>query len=250
MKKTLIIIISVLILLAGFIGYKGFIYNKYKIEGSPFIKLIDFNKKIQISKLEPNEEKVYSQYKNIEFLVNENFIFNEEESNSSDEVGIGFNAYYLNYESTNVYGSQIRIGNNFKIYESLINNDYTIYNKYANDMYDVNIKEIFEKHDIKDNKSLYYAIFKDSNRKVNITSSKEELQYIYILRTLSNIILMGEEFYFIDGDLNGYIVNVRNKIYEAHLYINNEEYIISFWNNKEEYFNLDNIQEFLSNVQY
>ena len=56
----------------------------------------------------------------------------------------------------------------------------------------------------------------------------------------------------INGDYKGYLFILNDdNYYEVHLFNDSNNYILSFINNNdEEYFNLNNVKEFISNIRF
>jgi hypothetical protein len=74
----------------------------------------------------------------------------------------------------------------------------------------------------------------------------------YLIKTFTNTVIPVSKINIIDGDLNGCMFIIKdNFYYEIHLLHNDEKYFFTFVNGvNEEYFTLNDIKEFLSNVKF
>ena len=141
-----------------------------------------------------------------------------------------------------------RVGSGIPIYEGLIKGEYTTFGfTFVN----INFESLFKIYNITNDYELQKYIVQNYNKEVNLFSSINEIKMNYIVKALANVTTIIGDMYQIDGDLKGFIYNVKDKIYEVHLFNNNEQYTLLFTNkDNEEYFNLEKVQEILTTISY
>ena len=234
MKKKIIIVAILVIALVGYFGYKLYIINSYKTE----VKIEDIYKAQGETIIVNTNSNIVSNTKEgkMSFIIPKNFI----ENNSLYYFGLKnagqdnqeFKAA-INYgKATNKYTTLIQSGIEGKISAS-------------------DVKSIFSKYNIKNEIDLQKFGLKIKNSKNNILSSASRIKMEYII---TNTMPISQETRFIDGDIKGYLLLIGNGskggLYSASIQYKNDIYYFWFANGTQEYFNIENITEFLNNVQF
>jgi hypothetical protein len=177
-----------------------------------------------------------------------NFVLNEERS--SNKEGEKYKTYFLNNDSSENFKAAFKVGGtNYGLYDILTSKDVSIFGfSFKN----TNSKELVNKYKINDDYDLIKYIINHYKDSVNVFSSTDEIKMNYLIKTFANVVLPVSQIYLIDGDLKGYMYTVNNnQLYEVHLIDNGENYWFTFINGKNsEYFAIDDVEEFLSNVDY
>ena len=117
---------------------------------------------------------------------------------------------------------------------------------------------LFEKYDIHDSIDLIKFYEKHYQFKQNLFTNSNDIKINYIARNYSNFTIPSyDTFYYLENDLRGYTIEYkRNKdkyfqqtvlSYKDGMYSENN-YGVSFYNNKEEYFNHENSMEIVSSI--
>ena len=242
-KKFIIIIGVVLIFLFIFMffSYKFYLLKKYDVS-----TLKDFpnlsSEEIVINSNQHDTNSTYSTYQKINFIVDDNFIISQDEQLNGYGRAI---VYVLNYKSTQDYDASVAISSLPDLYSSFITEGAISTFNY--DLSTLDIKKMYKEHNINSTKDLYNAWFKDYNKDVNIFSKVSYIKYNYFITNTS--LATKHKADTIRGDLEGYLFTVNNKIYQATIFIGNEPYEIVFINKNSNYFNIDNITEFLRNIE-
>lgn len=213
--------------------------KKYNVDlDKNLVRILDNQKKIEIIK---NKTEKKLKYNNLKYNISD--IYEEKYNND-------YLIYYNNYESDTKYSSCIKIGMYEDIYNNFYNDEVTIY---GDTLKKVDAKEVFKKNKINNNSDLQKAMFNDYNIKTSVFTSLNKIKHNYLVKIILNTIFPNSEnetLTIINGDFDGYMVNINNKVIEVHL--NNssdEEYVISFWNNSEVAFTEENVIEFIKNVE-
>ncbi|MBR2678910.1 MAG: helix-turn-helix transcriptional regulator [Bacilli bacterium] len=122
----------------------------------------------------------------------------------------------------------------------------------------MNVYRLFEKYDIHDSIDLIKFYEKHYQFKQNLFTNSNDIKINYIARNYSNFTIPSyDTFYYLENDLRGYTIEYkRNKdkyfqqtvlSYKDGMYSENN-YGVSFCNNKEEYFNHENSMEIVSSI--
>ena len=122
----------------------------------------------------------------------------------------------------------------------------------------MNVYGLFKKYDIHDSIDLIKFYEKHYQFKQNIFTSSDDIKINYIARNYSNFTIPSyDTFYYLENDLRGYTIEYeieKDKYfqqtvlsYKDGMYSEND-YGISFHNNKEEYFNHENSIEIVSSA--
>jgi len=114
-----------------------------------------------------------------------------------------------------------------------------------------NDEKLLNNYGIKNNVDLFEYIFDHYNNDINIFTKRDDMRILYLVKIFANTIIPVSNIFIIDGDYSGYMYIVNNNYYEVNLIYNEKTYIFAFKNDKNrEYFNLENIKEFISNVTF
>lgn len=242
----LVTLITILIITITYFGYKFYLIESVKItetnEITETYKNIGATFNIEKSVLFDKSKQ--SSFEGINFIKSDNFIKSEVPSPS--EL-IKYDTYYLNYKNDQTFDAFIRIGEGLEIYQALITNNYNTFGFTFNN---IDFKTLFKVYNINNDYELQKYIIENYNKDVNLFSSINEIKMHYGIKTIANVTTIIGKIYQIDGDLKGILYNSINGIYEVHLYNNNKQYFLMFFNKDVQFFNLENIQEFLKNISF
>lgn len=244
----LVTLITILVITVVYFGYKFYLLQNLKLVESKEIKEVYTNIgatfKIETKTLEDQTKK--DTFNNITFTTPTQFILNDKEPKL--EGIYKYDTYYLNYKDDKTFDAFFRVGSGIPIYEGLIKGEYTTFGfTFVN----INFESLFKIYNITNDYELQKYIVQNYNKEVNLFSSINEIKMNYIVKALANVTTIIGDMYQIDGDLKGFIYNVKDKIYEVHLFNNNEQYTLLFTNkDNEEYFNLEKVQEILTTISY
>lgn len=122
----------------------------------------------------------------------------------------------------------------------------------------LNLYSLFEKYNIHDSVDLIKFYQNHYEFSQNLFTSSDDIKINYIARTYSNFTIPSyDKFYYLDNDLRGYIIEYEREkdkyfqqtvlSYKDGAYSENN-YGISFHNNKENYFNHDNALEIIESI--
>ncbi len=257
MKKDVkIIVFCVLTLILTYFGYKMILFINYKVDVEENGKeLIEELKKsgetIHIKKnVNLNEEKL-EKYKNIFYKsFDDNFELNEKKSLDKGKKSDSYYTYYLNKEDSDDYRATFKVGKtDYNLYDIFSSDDIFVY---GFNLKNVNRKRLLDLYELSDSYDIIQYIINNYQNKVNIFSSSNQIKMNYFMKTFSYTVIPKAKTYLINGDYRGYLFVLNDdNYYEVHLFNDSDNYILSFINNNdEEYFNLNNVKEFISNIRF
>lgn len=246
-KKTIILIVCLVVLVAGYLGYKGFLLFNYRIElDEEKIESLktsgDILSVINNDYLEDEEILEFEgiTYKNFE----DNFVLKENENYNPSIYP--YYSYYLLEDNSDKYIALFKVGRIFSAYKVMTSSDVTTF---GFSFKGTNKKELLNKYNLNNDFEIYKYIVDHYDDKVNIFSSKDKIRLNYLIKSYINVAIPTSKISIIDGDLKGFIYNIKDMVYEVHLMDEESSYGFSFWNTNDNlYFNQDNVMKFISNV--
>lgn len=253
MKRKLIIgLVCVLVLIVAYIGYKEYLLYKYKVSINDELKeqLENSNQIITITTNSNFNNDDMMEFKNLVYKKPEgDFIYNEDKS--SNESSNPYNSYYLDGVDTENLTALFRVGITYNVYEMLTLSDSDI-TTFGFSFKGTNKKRILEKYSLENDFDIYKYIVNHYNDKMNILSSKNKIKLNYLIKMYANVAIPVSKISLIDGDLKGYMYTIKDGlIYEVHIIHDGTNYAFGFFNGKSNnYFNLGDVENFLSNVHF
>ncbi len=245
-KKQFIIIISFLIVLFIYFGYKGYLFYYYKVDTHNQLKAaLESSKETIVIKKDMNNVET-NNFENIIYpKLEDNFILKEEQM----AEGYNYNSYYWYKDDKEKPEALFRVGTyDYTMYDIISTKDLDI-NTFGFSFKNTNDKRLLKKYKITDEISLYKYILKHYKDNVDIFSNRDDMRINYLIKTFSEVALPYSKIYMIDGNYKGYMYVINDLIYEVHLIKEHKNYVISFWNGQDkDYFNLDYIKEFLNHI--
>ncbi len=250
-KALKIVLIILLVLIIFYCGFKSLLLYKYRVYkrviDPRYLELLrESTDIINIELREYNEST--SNFESLRYPSLEEEFFLDEYNSRSDSLQ-RFQSYVIKDEEDNLKAT-FKIGTiEFNNYDILTSDNYTAIGfKFL----PLDREELLKKNEVNNEIDLMKYITKHYKDKVNIFSNTDEIEFNYLIKTFTNIFVPVSKITFITGDLNGYMYTlVNDNYYEIHLINGKENYVISFINSiGEKYFTLDDIKEFLSNINF
>lgn len=246
-KKKIIAIVCLLVLVGGYFTYKGFLLFNYRIEldeekieslkASGDIINVKTNDYLEDDKILEFEGITYKNF-------DDNFLLKEDENYNPSIYP--YYSYYFLEDNSDKYIALFKVGRIFSAYEVMTSSDVTTF---AFGFKGTNKKELLNKYNLNNDFDIYKYIIDHYDDKVNIFSSKDKIRLNYLVKSYINVAIPTSKISVIDGDLKGFMYNVKDMVYEVHLMDDESGYGFSFWNtNDNSYFNQDNVIDFISNV--
>lgn len=111
----------------------------------------------------------------------------------------------------------------------------------------INVYKTLKKNNINDTLDIIKYYEDNYDYKNNIFTSSNKIAMNYIARNYVTMSIGSyDNFYYLDGDLRGYLVEFNENNYYANIYFKNDVYRISMSNYKGEYFNYDSVLEIVN----
>ncbi len=249
-RRKRLILILFLVLIFLFLMYKLFIFNFYitRNKSDHQDNTFPYNENISDLTIKNNDNANTTIDDKLHIYIPDNFVLVTDKS-KSHFVKDNCNTYINNLDD-NKFDSAIIVCNND--YDNIINLDHYEINNSIIPFLDVTSTLKKNKiNDVIDIMKYYQKHYKD---KLNIFTSTNKLKMYYISKKyIDEVIPTYNSFYYINGDLYGYLLNNSNINYQINIYFEEENqdysYSISFINNKVEYFNLDNTLEIVKSIK-
>jgi hypothetical protein len=252
MNKNFKVLLGVLFfLIFSYVGYKLYLLYEYKVTIFEYnaikevVEISDQSINIIINK-DSNTSGEMVEFEDLIFKKPMgNFVYSEDASNNL--YPRLYKAYYLddeNYPNMDVtFNVEI-----YNLYEKLIATDAEVFGL---DFKNTNDEQLLKEFGINNDYDIYEYIINHYNDEVTIFSSENEIKLNYLIKMLSNRLYGNSKISLIDGDLSGIIQITDNEfIYRVGIVNGNTTYIFDFVNGSSSYFDLDNIKEFLSNINF
>lgn len=233
-KKIILISIVVAVFLGAILGYKLYYMKIYSIERSKVPK-IEIKDARHIQKRELNNTDY--------FKVNNVMIKNDFEQ--FEKVDEKIDSYIL-YDDDNKVKAGIKFLEYVPFVEGLL--DVDIFGMNNTKISEDDIENFMKKHNFKDDFDFieYLSSIKDEN--VTFFTSIEKRKDLYIGQFLMNNILVDGAYRKIDGDYDGYYVEIDANTVEANIVVGGKKYIITFSN--RDYFTEKYIDELISTLKF
>ena len=228
-----------------FLIYKTLVLVNYRVEANVFgdIKYA-FGDKIDIFNNTDEIDEKEIQYQNIVYQAPVGDLVLTGKKQTVESYNI-----YSNQTETNQLKAMFKVGKIDSLYNIFSSDDIFIY-KFK--LKNVNRPKLLKKYNLNDSYDIINYITNHHSDKVNIFSSINKIKMNYFMKTFTFAIIPSSKIYLIGGDYKGYIyVLDDDNYYEVTLLYNDENYVFSFINTKDEsYFKMDDVKEFISNVKY
>ena len=245
-KKVVIIVgIVIILIVAGYIGYKTYILNKYNVAnlGNTYQEIIEsFNNKetVTINNQQLSEEE-YTNFQNIKFK-------NIVEGYTKEEID---STYPIMQYKNEIEKKLISISTMENFVSLFTKDGITILGTMDSDEeLPKNIesaekrKAYLEKNNITNDLELLDFLGRDYAKKVSLFDNINDIKGRYDLHYLTTIAMPKiKSITEITGDYTGYILNVNDTVQEVTLLINDKKYTITFSN-----FTEDEIYDFISSI--
>ena len=243
--KILIITFIILYLLyKTLLIYLYYPYENKDIEKNTF----PYNKNISTIKI-TNNDKANKEYEEFKLYIPNDFELVTDKLLSSF-VTTSCDVYSKNPKSNDEFDAMITVCNESQTDIINVYNNTYYYSLFPY----INYYTLMKKYNIEDELALIKFYEKNYKFKPNIFTKSSDIKMNYFARQYVNLIMPSyNNFYYLENDINGYLLDYKFKtkktFHMTRFKINNSSYGISFWNNKEEYFNHDNVIEIISSIK-
>lgn len=247
-KKELIVgitIVLIVVLIGGFFGAKLYYLNKYNISRIKTEEYQESKERLQIkntimienNKLNAEEYLIFNDIK-----IKNDFEKFEILESSTDE-----HRMYALKENDQVIAS-FWFGATTESLVDILINDFTIYG-WTQEHLNVSKeerREFFKKYNIKNDVDLIKFLSAYESKENNLFTSISKMKENYFVKFIISFLMsLGESVTLIDGDYEGYILNMyENK--EAYIIKNNKKYVFTFL--KTDYFTDEYISDLLNTL--
>ena len=245
MKKFKIVLISLLILIIGYFGFKIFFIYYYNVDSmnvenyEDIINGLKIKNKITIKSEVLNEDE-YLTFKNMK-VKNDFKDFKLLENNENQD----FIKYAL-YDENDKVKASFWMGIT-ESYVDMFKKDVTIFGMNDKIIKNTDISDFLDKNNINSDIELFSYLQENKNNKNNIFTSIKHMKENYILNFLVAVALPEiSSVTLIDGDYDGYIFNLKGDFKEVSIIKNNKRYIFTFL--KLDYFTDEYIEEILNTI--
>lgn len=242
-KKNIVLIVILFILVVFYFGCKGFYLYYYNIGNSfenyeEYIEGLNIKDTILVQHqtvedyLEFNGIKVKNEFTNFEPF--------ETSQNIEDVV-----KYVLRDEKGSVLAS-FWMGTTYT-YVDILKNDSTLFGTSDKRISNTSFTNFLEKNNIHNDIQLFQYLINHKFKKNHIFTSVKNMREEYSLQFIVSIMLPTiDHITLIDGDYQGYIFNMTNKVKEVSILKNDKRYILTFINT--DYFTDELIEEILNTM--
>lgn len=232
MKKGITVIIVILAIILGYLGYK--VFNLYYYD-YPSLSSIKIDKTIKI-KTTPLKENEYLSFLDAMKIKNDFQNFKKSDvSNNIDETYIltenNLTKAVFKWGVSNSYVDMLKSDN------SILTDDNRINNK--------NVIKLLEKNNITNDIELFKFLQNQKKEKNNLFTTVKTMQDRYIIYYLTDVMLPDlKSISLIDGDYQGYILNSTN-IKQVSILKNGRLYYFTFM---QDYFTDSYIESLLNTI--
>ena len=234
------LIVFIVVLFLGFIGYKLIMLQKYKTDIIAMDNKIIFNETMNINYNQSDNNELFDKMTYGNFFTG----YNENE-----------NGINIKYNDNNEVVSFYKIVKDKQYIDVLSVNSYEMFSEdeknNINFETEENMKKLLDKNNIKDDVDLLKYIKSNYYFKSNIFTCTKTMRNNFIL---NNLILVAypefESITLINGSLKGYIVNTTStaNVKDIHLLHDNNQYIITL--SGEEITNVEFINNLLKSISF
>ncbi len=221
MKRKRIIygVVFLFIIFFIYFVYKIFNFYYYNVDANSYNEL-KFSDSIKINK-KAIDENEYLVFKNIKIKNDfKDFKIMENQSKSDENVK------YALYDKDGKVKESFWMGKEPSYIKKFKDEVAELFNnKISRDELD----NYFKKHNINNDYDLINYLINAKDLKVNIFTSLSELKENYIAyNIINNCLPTIASLTLVNGDYNGYIFNINDKILEVNIIVNNEKYFFTF----------------------
>lgn len=246
LKKFIFVIVGIIII---YLLYKCFIlfYFSTRYVYQEDDKRFPYNKEIYNLEIKNNGKanKVFgASFDKINFYVPKEFELITDKAKSTFVMD-GCDVYIKKLVDKSTFDSAILICE--RPYDNIGNLDY--FNIIPRGFPYLNVYKLTEKYDVDNTLGLIKYYEKHYQDKLNIFTSSDEIKMKYIAGMYSALLPSYSRFFYLENDLEGYMTeSVGDSHYQALLYFYDDVYSISFFNNKDDYFDYDKVVEILNSI--
>ena len=235
MKKKIrrnlpLIIFIVVILVSLILPFKYYLVKKYNyILDKDYIKVFDNAKTLKIEKNDEIDNEL--NLDNITFNVKYKYTFKR--ANTKKTI----HNYYYKYYEDEVYDANLIVEKNADLVPSI-------------EQEDLSSKTVLKNKKITNNKELYDAFKKDYKTKTKLSTSKNDILYLYVIRAiLKQTIRSNCQLYHITGDYDGYLM-VEDSKFSLHIFNGDDDFVFTFMNKDKKLFDLEYVKEFIKDIDF
>ncbi len=249
MKKDKIIsMFLIMTFILTYLCFKIVLITNYKVD----IKKIGDNlhksgEKITITKNNIINKEEIEVYKDFTYKKIEGNLYLDETLSNVEGPEI-YSSYYIN-KNDNGFSAMFKLGvSSYSLYDIFSSDDIFVYGLKLKNL---NRKKLLDKNKIFNDYDIIQYILDHNNDKVNIFSSANKIKMNYFMKTFGGTVIPTSKIHLLEGEYKGfiYVINDGN-YYEVNLLHNNKNYIFSFANKDEDYFDLGFVVEFISNINF
>lgn len=231
-KKYLpLLIFIIFMIMSVVIPFKYYMIKKYNyILPDEYIEVFKKAKKLEIKKDEKAKQKL--NLDNVKFNVDYKYHFKRAETNSKT-----IHNYYYDYVDDQIYDADLIVEKNSEFISSIKQDD-------------LSSKVVLNKKNIHNNKEIFDAMKKDYKTKTKFFTKKDDVLYLYVVRALiKQTIKSNSQLYYITGDYDGYLMVNDTKL-DLHIFNENDDFVFTFYNKDDKFFNLDFVKKFITNIDF
>lgn len=240
-----IIIVIVVVFIGGFFGTKIYNLNKYKISTVTNDEYQEHKERLKIAntitienkKLNDDEYLIFNDIK-----IKNDFEKFEILDNSTDEHRM----YVL--KDNDVVKASFGFGSTTESLVEILGDYFSIYG-WTEEHLSISKEErirFFEKYNIKNDVDLIKFLSTYEYKENNLFTSTNKMKENYFVKFITSFLMsLGESITLIDGDYEGYILNM-DEIKEVSIIKNNKKYVFTFL--KTDYFTDEYIKELLNTL--
>jgi hypothetical protein len=231
-KKYLpLLIFIIFMIMSVVIPFKYYMIKKYNyILPDEYIEVFKNAKKLEIKKDEKAKQKL--NLDNVKFNVDYKYHFKRAETNSKT-----IHNYYYDYVDDQIYDADLIVEKNSEFISSIKQDD-------------LSSKVVLNKKNIHNNKEIFDAMKKDYKTKTKFFTKKDDVLYLYVVRALiKQTIKSNSQLYYITGDYDGYLMVNDTKL-DLHIFNENDDFVFTFYNKDDKFFNLDFVKKFITNIDF
>lgn len=222
-NKWRYLIVIMIVIIIGFVSYKLFLLNKYKSEKVLINRESIFNEILTINELENTKD---SERLSFEGLTIKNYFKEYTESENSPIFKVKYNddGEVNSFYSISKYDHYINFLNlnSFEIYDENDNINYDFSTE-------ENTKKYLKEKNINNDIDLLNYIKDNYYIENNLFMSKKAMINNYLINSFVELTLPDfENIVLINGQINGYIINIKNtNVKEIHIIHEDAQYILT-----------------------
>ena len=247
-KKIRNIFIILFILIIIYFMYKAFIifYYDTRLVSEDNDKVFPNNKEIYTLKIKSNDKanNAFNEYGKFNIYIPDDFELITDKA-KSNMVMDACNFYVKGHESNDKFDAGILIC--YETKDNIYNLDYFGIESTLFPYLDV--YKVLNKYNINNTIDLIKYYERNYLVKENIFTDSDYIKMNYIAsKYVKTVLSEYDKFYYLDNDLEGYMIE-NDDFYYSTFYKGVDSYRVSFFNNKENYFEYDNVVEIISSIK-